>query len=268
MKTNILILYACLPALVSDAVAVYGPSSITVKCSCTTLERHRICCDLVGESAYHPRLDGLDRLRRVKSLRNYNLTQCTENRTYYPSPYEEMNFKLAIQIQEMPTSTDRHDALKTLYQSPENYRVAEIWLNRIKERMFASDRDIIENDVDWKYLSRFHIELHCGSRSYSWNEWIEPLTVHNRHPNFFRGRMTKSLSVDYVLLKSSASHYNNSLNMKQGHATKHFLLDAGSSTFESSLLWFTCGYKQVNYIHMNVDDNIIYLYCITERIFL
>ena len=257
--------YICLSALIYFADFVI---SSTVTYGCITSEKRNLCCELVDETAYNPRLDGLNRLRKFNRRGTHNLTHCTEDRTYYPSPYEEMNFKLAIQIQQKPASKDRYEALKSHFESAENYQEAEIWLKRIKERMNARNDEMIENEVDWKYLSRFQVELRCGSRSYSWNEWIEPLTVHGRHPNFFRDDAAKLKNVDYVLLKSSASHYNNSLNMKPGQATKHFLLDAGSSTFESSLLWFTCGYKQVNYIHMNVDDNIIYLYCITERIFL
>ena len=31
----------------------------------------------------------------------------------------------------------------------------------------------------------------------------------------------------------------------KGEENSHFLLDAGTSTFDSSLAWFTCGYSQV-----------------------
>ena len=255
---NSLIVYAFLASstiinVINVVTAAVGPSvSTTIECSCIAYGRIPVCCHLVDNSTYNPRADGIDRLRGLHRHKDryHNLPHCVENRTYYPSLYEEMNFNLSINIQKMPTAKGRYDALKSFYESLKNYQVAEIWLKRIKERMLATNDEIIENEVDWKYLSRFQVELQCGSRTYSWNEWIEPLTVHCRHPNFLRHRASKLMSADYILLKSHASHYNNSLNMKPGQATKHFLLDAGSSTFESSLLWFTCGYKQVNYTHM------------------
>ena len=73
--------------------------------------------------------------------------------------------------------------------------------------------------------------------------------------------------VDYVLLQSGASLHQqthtasgkrirtnsnsnngkgNGGNKAQQPASKHFLFDAGTSTFDSSLFWFTCAYSQVS----------------------
>lgn len=54
-------------------------------------------------------------------------------------------------------------------------------------------------------------------------------------------------STDYVLLQSAASLYNTTIpnfGQREGQITKHFLFDAGTSTFDSSLYWFVCGYSQ------------------------
>ena len=72
--------------------------------------------------------------------------------------------------------------------------------------------------------------------------------------------------VDYVLLQSGAALYNqthtymgkrvvyssvngngigNGNGNGNGKKSKHYLFDAGTSTFDSSLFWFTCGYSQV-----------------------
>ena len=105
---------------------------------------------------------------------------------------------------------------------------------------------------------------------------IEPITITARHPFGF-GRCKDSSrkeyskyfgrnvpragrsDVDYVLLQSGIALYNythtrtgkraNYENVvKNGSGNKknkHYLFDAGTSTFDSSLFWFTCGYSQV-----------------------
>ena len=48
---------------------------------------------------------------------------------------------------------------------------------------------------------------------------------------------------DFVLLQSGPSHLNSTGSHK---AVKHLLFDAGTSSFETSLYWFTCAYLQVS----------------------
>ena len=61
--------------------------------------------------------------------------------------------------------------------------------------------------------------------------------------------------VDYVLLQSGVALYNASLPFAkpqsqssqrpiQRRSNKHYFLDAGTSTFDSSLFWFTCAFTQ------------------------
>jgi hypothetical protein len=103
----------------------------------------------------------------------------------------------------------------------------------------------------------------------TWKEWIEPITIHARHPfGMSTCRNTQKYSwktrtgrsdSDYVLLQSGKAlhdhtypkHYSNTGGRKhkksslQANNIKHFMLDAGTSTFDSSLFWFTCAYSQV-----------------------
>jgi hypothetical protein len=105
-----------------------------------------------------------------------------------------------------------------------------------------------------------------------WTEWIEPLGIPARHPfGFGRCRpaapyygpqtpRTGRSDVDYVLLQSGAALHRHT-HTAQGRrfrpaapissspapaAVKHFLFDAGTSTFDSGLFWFTCAYSQVS----------------------
>ena len=93
----------------------------------------------------------------------------------------------------------------------------------------------------------------------SWEEWIEPLSVHARHPFSYNGKF-KAMpadipveeyvdleSADHVLLQSAAALYNNTIpnyGQQSGEVARHFLFDAGVSHFRTALQWFTCGYSQ------------------------
>ena len=128
--------------------------------------------------------------------------------------------------------------------------------------MHASNINEVMNESysDWKYLSRFVVTLECENGfETSWNEWIEPLTLHARHPFFAIENTTKlwlhgkspanfdyMMNVDYILLQSATSQYNHTANFDaSGGPAKHFLFDVGSSTWDSSSWWYTCGYNQV-----------------------
>jgi hypothetical protein len=119
------------------------------------------------------------------------------------------------------------------------------------------DKDYATEE-DYMYLSRFRVTKCCHSprRNFTWNEWIEPITVHGRHPfsvseckykdvdDLFSKRenyygATSIYNVDYILTQSAASFKN-----KTSSRVRKFLFDAGTSTFESSLTWFTCAYSQ------------------------
>jgi hypothetical protein len=114
-----------------------------------------------------------------------------------------------------------------------------------------------------------------------WTEWIEPIGITARHPFGFgkcrpaapyynsngehnpskknKPRVGRS-DVDYVLLQSGAALYRHSHSASGRRmrangggsgsrgapaAPKHYMFDAGTSTFDSSLFWFTCAYSQV-----------------------
>ena len=126
------------------------------------------------------------------------------------------------------------------------------------------------DDIDTMYLSRFNITREClnGPRV-TWTEWIEPLSIHARHPfSLYDYRCidanTKkkvldhplyaahiqgsdsNMSTDHILLShqhTSLARYGNSKGTGASHS-RNYLFDAGTSTFQSSLWWFTCMYLQ------------------------
>jgi hypothetical protein len=102
----------------------------------------------------------------------------------------------------------------------------------------------------------------------NWRNWIEPLTLHSRHPFAYKrcrhySPIYKQLkaayrdfpanatnpgmnNIDYILLQSGEEvakevSLTRDTNVAQA---KHLLLDIGTSTFDSSVWWFACAYSQ------------------------
>ena len=281
-----------------------------------------------GGSSHH---DGQSARHRIGSLALIaGSAQCTIEKVYVPSQYELRHIEQAQKIHDVNPGDylafERLDALV-------DFLVADIehsnrWLERVRVHMQSTGdsnsgsseggggggtKTALHPD-DFKYLSRFEVTKTCpggasDARSFSWLEWIEPLTVHARHPFAymdcypfdpikyhidyihkhadkmkFESRLT---GVDYVLVQSGGSLLNRTLSAHQhqlqnqhSHVessdhqqphqqttsssaglrsrqqqiqtqahhrqSKHFLFDAGTSTFDSSLVWFLCAYLQVS----------------------
>lgn len=205
---------------------------------------------------------------------------CTTKKTYHSSPQELRDMATAHRVAALGTASltnpapladgtklpmDVHnirlDALLSYVTSSEMIHNSTKWLSRVKHHMIGADQS--SSSEDYEYLSRFEITKTCSNgETSSWTEWIEPVTITARHPLGFSscknaaaahkglkiGRIGRS-NVDYVLLHSGkhlhdASSTNNFKVKKRASSTRNILLDAGTSTFDSSLYWFTCGYSQ------------------------
>jgi hypothetical protein len=142
------------------------------------------------------------------------------------------------------------------------------------------------NPLDLEFLSRFEYKRIChGIEIERWVEWIEPVTITMRHPFAF-GRCRPAIplfnsdtprtdrsNVDYVLLQSGRALYEQAFSQgkrvqysspsdsnpgtgqsrksgKLNTPIKHYMFDAGTSTFDSSLFWFTCGFSQVRHCRL------------------
>ncbi|KAJ1414785.1 hypothetical protein B484DRAFT_422511 [Ochromonadaceae sp. CCMP2298] len=137
---------------------------------------------------------------------------------------------------------------------------ANVWLARVQARMGGGEVEETEDDL--QYLSRFEVTRSCkGAATESWLEWIEPLTVHARHPfafanchpgvhnhlfyfkKHFKSYNAASIARD-LGAPVSTSTYQDPLWLRNQQPTKLFFLDAGTSIFPSSLSWFVCAYLQ------------------------
>lgn len=184
--------------------------------------------------------------------------KCETTKKYISSPQEIRDFEKALMIETIKDPQQKFDALLQYVTSAEIVRNSTTWLARVKEHM-SSPHPPNANHIDKEFLSRFEITRKCGDEVDTWTEWIEPITITARHPfGFGRCRNTWQYyktsvragrsDTDYVLLQSGASLYNHthtgSGKRIAKRNNKHYLFDAGTSTFDSSLFWFTCGYSQ------------------------
>ena len=209
--------------------------------------------------------------------------ECTLKKVYFPSKYEISHYEKSKQIAALSANiTVRQAALAKF--AIEDFPHSSRWLARVKLRM-QHGGDVVPTDDDHTYLSKFEITKTCPGRDHlteSWFEWIEPLTVHGRHPFAFMncilevvpghkefadnwdGHLKTAIeSGDYVLLQSGgalhnetsikrhahsrvAAHRNHHAEHSVAHTSTHnYFFDSGTSTFRSSLNWFLCAYAQV-----------------------
>ncbi len=205
---------------------------------------------------------------------------CEITKEYFSSPHEQRELAEAKRISKIGASetsaeggghddgshlpTAVHDkrlkAVLDYITSEGSIKNATSWLGRVKEHM-SSEQVPTGSVTDKEFLSRFEMTKTCeGKVTKKWTEWIEPMTLTTRHPfsystckkiyqHFGGVPRTGRSNVDYVLLKSGKDLHqeeadDNDNNGNGNIQRKHYLLDAGTSTFESSLAWFTCAYSQ------------------------
>lgn len=148
------------------------------------------------------------------------------------------------------------------------------WLKLVKSHMnYHNGVPLTVSDTDHYYLSKFEVTRKCNDkkRNENWIEWIEPLTIHARHPfgmntckRVRKPPFINRSNVDYVLIQSAENLKKSRVGSRRKQSSKdkntgtvrppkHFFLDAGTSTFDSSLWWFTCAYSQ-----MGISFNDVY----------
>eukprot|EP00981_Chlorochromonas_danica_P009269 scaffold2582_cov162-Ochromonas_danica.AAC.38 len=161
----------------------------------------------------------------------------------------------------------------------EDVEDANRWLTRVKVRMAPNNnsKTVEPTEEDFRYLSYFNYTATCKTRKqlqqhqvhedggdvvHHWIEFIEPITVHARHPfSFFQFNPEAKqalasnpvqptvpafrIDTDYVLLKDG---HNLELENSYAHTNvlnpKRYFFDAGTNLFSSGMTWFVCGYQQ------------------------
>jgi hypothetical protein len=211
--------------------------------------------------------------------------KCVIHKVYVSSPQELRDLEKAKQISTLSadhTAPERLQSLVDYVFSEEMVRNATRWLDRVHDHMTAEEiDDQARHPDDMEFLSRFEFTRTCGNGVVDrWVEWIEPVNIAARHPFGMGGcrpvrpmlspstPVTGRSNVDYVLLQSgkglfdqtyykdgrrmiSANMPSETLSAAQLRRHRytpinHFMLDAGTSTFDSSLYWFTCAFSQVS----------------------
>lgn len=235
------------------------------------------------------------------------VVKCQLKRTYVPSTYEVNQRNKAAELDEIEDFDVKKQQYVDFITSDDEVGLAMKWLELVKVHMNSELIPATDpSSEDASILSHFLVTRECFKDDAiqpiitEWREWIEPLSVHARHP-LAQGNCKKSShydqlssrlgtsvsvgSVDHIIVQSIQglnlihSHQINdgdSNNMessavdqdtgggsidvqtmssiadtdsavvstsKRSHR-KHFMFDAGASTFQSSMWWFVCAFAQ------------------------
>lgn len=205
--------------------------------------------------------------KKVSKFKHPISHHCQITKEYFPSPYELRHLEKAEELAKITELKERTTKFVDFIETTEEIEHAKKWLARVALRQPGGY--IEENDEDREYLSRFKVTRKCANvnEHQSWWEYIEPLSVHARHPfglgecwhPHFRDQVSvykkqapsaSLLSVDFLLLQSQNDILGRSNHSLRQHSPPHsqpnvYLLDGGTSRFDSSLYWFVCAYQQV-----------------------
>jgi hypothetical protein len=250
---------------ISFAQVFTGLESSIINLNCT-YQGYSVCCCALDErdggTPYAPS-DNF-RMSTIESLShhgNAKVHTCEVSKIYQSSPYELRQLAKATELVRLKDDKSRYDAWVNYIASEVEIDASRRWLRRVKYHMNHADHSI-EHEDDYEYLSRFIYTKTCMGATSTWHEWIEPITVHMRHPFAFHlekhefGYQTHHvknyngdvnaglISVDHVLLQNGYSLLNQSYPRHHHHRARNYLFDAGTSRFDSSLWYFTCAYAQ------------------------
>jgi hypothetical protein len=198
---------------------------------------------------------------------HFEASKCHTKREYIPSSYEVAHIEKAVEIAQILDFKERQGKMmEFIEQDVEN---TNKWLRRVdfhmRDQRSAHEKYIspIHPD-DLQYMSRFNITSTCNGITHSWIEWIEPLTVHARHPNgliegcrlFLWTELRVSAKIefhapditspDYVLIQDNDDyHHQKLLGKNVSPVRRRYFFDAGANYFNTGTAWFTCAYLQV-----------------------
>ena len=230
---------------------------------------HPVCCSLVAnvnDSNSNLYERNIEYVKLGYSQHSqHDRKHCPHTREYIPSQYELEHINKAKEFSDIEDVNVRYYKILDYAFSPEQVEHSRNWLKRVNAHMNSSI-DAPYHEHDEIYLSRF-IDTHvCHNKTFVRTEWIEPLTVHSRHPFAWchsqciyprrKGycnnlttfeKETHIVNSDYIIVASSSANNNTEVINDKPHQSKYdkkFLFDAGSSTFNSGLFWFLCVYAQ------------------------
>lgn len=229
--------------------SVFGgtPQRKNIRMDCN-IDGTPICCSMVNIT----QIKSHHKSHNSKVV-NENDDHCVTSRLYVSSPYELEQLALGVKLSSITDGNERMAALVKQIYDPDEVAKSRVWLRRVEARMSGTD-EVVTNEDDLKYLSRFETTRKCKSKVSTWSEFIEPITIHARHPfgmNEIINPQTmvdgiSLISTDYVLLDSAQNIERRAPKGRKGNANlKKYFFDAGTSRFDSSLALFACTYAQV-----------------------
>ena len=225
-----------------------------------------ICCSLLNS---HPSHTWHKSSNPTHSESRHHRGPCKVSRQYKPSAYEERHRSLVERIHAMREKEEWQRYLEIRKIIYEEYDASIKVLKLVKKHMSAPQRGNFSDaaSAESEYLSRFIVTRSCGNGvNHTWVEYIEPLSFFARDvrgyvvaaelhrdpgivvsskgkiPSYLDRVDASILSREFVLLQDS-----NSVAFSRPHSgstARHFLFDAGSSSFDTSLAWMLCGYQQ------------------------
>lgn len=168
------------------------PSSVAsdnVKLDCT-FAGYPICCSSLSKSSLKSGIDSLN----IAGHHKLKHSVCSTKKKYIASPYEKRQFETALKINGLTTERERLDEYIKYFLSDVDMKESRIWLERVRLHGQSSSVPPLTSE-DFEYLSRFEITKTCAvhhnggmvNETQTWLEWIEPLSMHARHPFGFSG---------------------------------------------------------------------------------
>ena len=169
-----------------------GAKTKVVQLDCLNQDKKQVCCSAVNQSHTLSRGVGTDYERFIHGTSDHDSSakhaagKCEVKKQYIPSPYELRDFQFAKDLELIKDAAVRLDKLLTYVTTDEMIVNSTKWLNRVKIHM-QSEVTPTPTPDDFEFLSRFHITKVCkqdagGEIKTEWDEWIEPLSIHARHP--------------------------------------------------------------------------------------
>lgn len=233
-----------------------------------------MCCQVMGNNTklYTPKKHAVSSEESVgiKETRANHNRICKRTRVYEPSSYETEHMEKALLLGNISDYIIRKDKLYDMIKEDLDDSMA--WIERVDYHMRHADdvtSGIHIDPLDLRYLSRFNNTITCHDGNvHNWIEWIEPITIHARHPvsmieqchsphmKNLRKQIGRKIKVhtahinivDHIILESNRDYHLKKLwhRYTKEVTPKRFFFDAGTSYFYSSLSWFTCAYAQVS----------------------
>ena len=246
MSSKVVIIFAVVYFIAITAGWDILPSKNVERFDCTARNGLKTCCSSLNGT--HTKINNL----RQRQLHH---VKCSLTKKYIPSKYETRHIEKSKEITAIYNKNmmEGKTAFINFINMTEEVKAASSWLERVRLRMLNIHES--ETDDDFKYMSRFEIKKHCfDGHNETWNEWIEPISIHGRHPGAIYAEAIPELlhlfadllQTDYILIQN-----NNNLKRRTTthHASKSYIFDAGcSENFQISTQWFACAFSQTGIV--------------------